>query len=160
MPQSLRCKLSKLKHQGRITDKEYCELIKKLEGHDKEKEKQTATLLKEGQLLYQQGILDGYNKGIDEFAEALRLECLNSIYHEVWLHKMLDIAKQLKAGDKVVSEGMYSAVMVGTYVEADVAKQFEKAVEPYSTQEVLKAFIHSFVNGGLRIAPEEDNNDN
>lgn len=35
MPLSLKCKLSKLRHNGQITDDEYNELIKKLDGHDK-----------------------------------------------------------------------------------------------------------------------------
>ena len=34
MPNSLRCKLSKLRFQGKITQDEYKELIEKLEGHD------------------------------------------------------------------------------------------------------------------------------
>ena len=34
MPNSLRSKLSKLRHKGQITDDEYKELIDKLEGHD------------------------------------------------------------------------------------------------------------------------------
>lgn len=34
MPNSLRCKLSKLRFQGKITQDEYKELIDKLEGHD------------------------------------------------------------------------------------------------------------------------------
>ena len=35
MPKSLKCKLSTLHYQGRITEDEYKELIEKLEGHDK-----------------------------------------------------------------------------------------------------------------------------
>jgi hypothetical protein len=36
MANSLRAKLSKLRHDGNITDAEYQELIKKLDGHDAE----------------------------------------------------------------------------------------------------------------------------
>lgn len=36
MPLSLKCKLKKLKHKGVITESEFSELIKKLEGHDRE----------------------------------------------------------------------------------------------------------------------------
>lgn len=36
------------------------------------------------------------SKAIDEFAEALRQECLESPYKEVWLHTILKIAKELK----------------------------------------------------------------
>lgn len=34
MPNSLRAKISKLRYKGEITQEEYSELIKKLEGHD------------------------------------------------------------------------------------------------------------------------------
>ena len=59
MPGSLRCKLSKLRHKGQITAGEYEELIKKLDGHDKEIR----------------------NKAIDEFAEALHKKCDGMIAH-------------------------------------------------------------------------------
>lgn len=36
MPNSLRVKLSKLRYKGEITQEEYAELIKKLEGHNKQ----------------------------------------------------------------------------------------------------------------------------
>lgn len=36
MPNSLRAKLSKLRHKGEITQEEYSELINKLNGHDSE----------------------------------------------------------------------------------------------------------------------------
>ena len=36
MPNSLRVKLSKLRYKGKITQEEYTELIKKLDGHDSE----------------------------------------------------------------------------------------------------------------------------
>ena len=39
------------------------------------------------------------NKAIDEFAEALRLKCLDSVYKEVSLYTVLKIAEQLKAGE-------------------------------------------------------------
>ena len=50
MANSLRAKLSKLRHDGHITDAEYKEFIKKLDGHDRELR----------------------NKAIDEFANALK----------------------------------------------------------------------------------------
>ena len=49
MANSLRAKLSKLRHDGHITDAEYQAFIKKLDGHDREIR----------------------NKAIDEFAEKL-----------------------------------------------------------------------------------------
>jgi len=36
VPKSLKCKLSVLRHQGRITDEEYKDLLEKLKGHDME----------------------------------------------------------------------------------------------------------------------------
>lgn len=51
-----------------------------------------------------------------------------------------------------MSEGMFSAVVLGTLVEGSVAEQFKKAVEPYSTEEAIKAFVYSVINGDLKIA--------
>jgi hypothetical protein len=50
MANSLRAKLSKLKHDGHIDNAEYQELIKKLDGHDRELR----------------------NKAIEEFAEVIK----------------------------------------------------------------------------------------
>lgn len=41
-------------------------------------------------------------EAIEEFAERLRQECLNSPYKEVWLHTILKIAKEMKG------EGCYA----------------------------------------------------
>lgn len=41
-----------------------------------------------------------YNKAIDDFAEVLRLKCLDSCYKEVSVYEILKLAKQLKAGDE------------------------------------------------------------
>lgn len=49
MPKSLKCKLSSLRYKRLLTDEEYHEIIKKLDGHDREIR----------------------NKAIDEFAEKL-----------------------------------------------------------------------------------------
>ena len=73
MANSLRAKLSKLRHDGHITDAEYQAFIKKMEGHDMEIYG----------LGYNQGSIDraeelqkcreyGYNKAIDEFAEKAK----------------------------------------------------------------------------------------
>lgn len=42
---------------------------------------------------------DGYDKAIDEFAERLRLDCLDSSYHETHMFHILKVAEQLKEGD-------------------------------------------------------------
>ena len=41
-----------------------------------------------------------YDKAIDDFAEVLRLKCLDSCYKEVSLYEILKLAEQLKAGVK------------------------------------------------------------
>ena len=43
-------------------------------------------------VIYEQG----YNKAIDDFAEQLRLKCIEDKYNDVHLVQVLDIAKQLK----------------------------------------------------------------
>lgn len=44
-------------------------------------------------------LVEERNKTIDDFAEALRLKCLDSVYKEVSLYNVLKIAEQLKAGE-------------------------------------------------------------
>ena len=79
MANSLRAKLSKLRHDGHITDAEYQELIKKLDGHD-------AEIYNRG---YNQGTIDraeevtkareqGYAKAIDEVIMQLEAEVESS----------------------------------------------------------------------------------
>ena len=40
------------------------------------------------------------NKTIDEFTEALRLECIKDTYNDLFLSEIFKIAKQLKTGGK------------------------------------------------------------
>ena len=79
MPKSLRCKLSDLRYKRLITDEEYQEMIKKLNGHDREIR----------------------NKAIDDFAKQLKkgfpitdngLFTVNDTLHAI----MDEIAEQLK----------------------------------------------------------------
>ena len=59
MPQSLKSKLSKLRYKGQITEEEYKELIRKIDGHDVE-------LFKEAyDLGYEEGYADGFRKCLD-----------------------------------------------------------------------------------------------
>lgn len=51
--------------------KEHEQLAEWLEELKTYKEKEFDVLRQDGQLLYKQGIIDGYNKAIDEFAETL-----------------------------------------------------------------------------------------
>ena len=88
MANSLRSKLSKLRHDGNISDNMYHELLNKLNGHDRELRA----------------------KVIDEFAEALRDICKNHsigndeytnepLYgHEdgTWHNLIDDVAEQMK----------------------------------------------------------------
>ena len=40
------------------------------------------------------------DKAIDEFAEALRLQCIKDVYNDLFLSEIFEVAKQLKAGEK------------------------------------------------------------
>ena len=46
--------------------------------------------------IYEQAYKDGYNKAIDEFAEQLRLDCLDSCYHEVRMFRILKLKDEFK----------------------------------------------------------------
>ena len=63
------------------------------------KEKETEILLKDGQLLYQQGVVDGYAKGIDVYVEKLKYNFGNDEELDSWA-TYDEIAEQLKAGEK------------------------------------------------------------
>ena len=90
MANSLRSKLSKLRHDGNISDNMYHELLNKLNGHDRELRAKT----------------------IDEFAEAIRGICYKypigtdadtnePLYgHEdgTWHNLLDDVAEQMKGG--------------------------------------------------------------
>ena len=77
MANSLRAKISKLRHDGNLTEAEYKEIIRKLDGHDREFR----------------------NKIIDEFAEGMK----ELVYK--WIDKGViaigcidEIAEQMKGG--------------------------------------------------------------
>lgn len=76
MANSLRAKLSKLRHDGHITDAEYQAFIKKMDGHDAEIR----------------------NKAIEDFTEALRMKCIEDTYNDVHLSQVFKIAEQMKGG--------------------------------------------------------------
>lgn len=50
-----------------------------------------------------------------------------------------------------MSEGMFSAVMLGTLVDGNVAERFRKAIEPVSSEEAIKAFVYSVANGDMKV---------
>ena len=50
-----------------------------------------------------------------------------------------------------MSEGMFSAVMLGALVDGNTAERFRKAIEPLSTEEAIKVFVCSVINGDLKI---------
>lgn len=50
-----------------------------------------------------------------------------------------------------MSEGMFSAVTLGTIVDGSVAERFKKAIEPLSAEEAMRAFVYSVVNGDVKI---------
>ena len=66
------------------------------------KEKETEILLKDGQLLYQQGLVDGYAKAIDEFAEVLKADLQGEHWTQFCtMRKFIDdIAEQMKGEKK------------------------------------------------------------
>lgn len=93
MANSLRAKLSKLRHDRNITDAEYQELIKKLDGHDREIK----------------------NKAIDEFAGRLKANSIRGAFEykpnkkEPWhkvrtfcrvvgMRKIDEIAEEMRGG--------------------------------------------------------------
>jgi hypothetical protein len=109
MANSLRAKLSKLRHDGHITDAEYQAFIKKMDGHDMEIYA----------LGYNQGTIDraeelqkcreyGYNKAIDEYMNALCDKCLDMKNECYQLEcpfcgdgcDIVNIAEQMKGGGK------------------------------------------------------------
>ena len=57
-----------------------------------------------------------------------------------------------------VSRTYYSAVVLGTIVEGVVAEQFKKAIEPYTTEQVIEALIYSVIDGDLKIVKVGGNN--
>lgn len=54
-----------------------------------------------------------------------------------------------------MSEGMFSAVLIGAMVEQHVAEWFKEAVEPYSTEDVIKSFIYEVANGHVVIRKKD-----
>lgn len=94
MPMSLKAKLKKLQHKGKITNVEYEELIQKLEGHDK--------------ALYNRGYADGSLSVtteirahvIDEVIERIAQQC-NALSLIVMSKGLLySIGEELKGGGK------------------------------------------------------------
>ena len=69
MPNSLRSKLSKLRYKGEITQEEYAELIKKLDGHDADIE----------QNAYMRGYNQGYFKGESDGRFFSRVETIEEV---------------------------------------------------------------------------------
>ena len=74
MANSLRAKLSKLRHDGNITDAEYQKLIAKLDGHDKENRNKVIDELVERIKIHVRVVGTTYLEDIDEIAEQLKEE--------------------------------------------------------------------------------------
>ena len=66
------------------------------------KEHEFDILKKDGELLYKHGILDGYNKAIDDFSDKIISLCddveFMNRFNEFTATTILEIAEQLKAG--------------------------------------------------------------
>ena len=63
------------------------------------KEHEFDILKKDGQLLYKQGILDSYNKAIDDFCEKLKQDVMATTFG-LRICDVNRIAEQLKAGEQ------------------------------------------------------------
>lgn len=73
----------------------YKQLAEWLEELKTYKEKEFDVLRQDGQLLYKQGIIDGYSKGIDDFMEQIKEMYSFTILE---LEQLEEIAEQLKKG--------------------------------------------------------------
>lgn len=67
------------------------------------KEKEFDVLKQDGQLLYKQGVIDGYDKAINDYTEKIQWEYLNSCglkqkEIEFLVNISNEVAEQLKAG--------------------------------------------------------------
>lgn len=82
---NLRCEEYAKEHE------QLAELLEELKAY---RESEADVLLKDGQLLYQQGIMDGYNKAIDDFVLALKREILCEIHDVSESQKIYDVGSK------------------------------------------------------------------
>ena len=82
---------------------EHEQLAELLEELKKYKEHEFGVLKKDGQLLYKQGILDGYDKAIDDFVNACKEDILCQSFG-LHINGIERIAEQLKAGGEKTIE--------------------------------------------------------
>ena len=54
-------------------------------------------------------------------------------------------------GAAQVKKTYFSAVMVGTLVEAVIAKRFAEKCKPYSTDDVIEGFVNSVASGEISV---------
>ncbi len=83
MANSLRAKLSKLRHDGHITDAEYQAFIKKMDGHDREIRNKVIDELQEAicDSLDEKSIVAHFGEGIK--ADIVTLDCVVDIVFEI-----------------------------------------------------------------------------
>lgn len=97
-------KYRKLSNSDRICyPEEAAQIAEWLEELKAYKEKEFDVLKQDGQLLYKQGVIDGYNKAIDDFEKSLignsRTEVIDGKITLIVTEKRIKlIAEQLKAG--------------------------------------------------------------
>ena len=89
--------LKNCEYGSTFTDQEYDQLAEWLEELKAYKEKEFDVLKQDGQLLYKQGVIDGYNKAIDDFEKENIKRFLYSERERAEIHY---IAEQLKEGEK------------------------------------------------------------
>lgn len=110
MANSLRAKISKLRHDGKISDSEYQELIKKLDGHDakvredfKEEKCDKCDYFISVEEAYKQGGEDAIDECINTIVGTQSQIALNEPYDEHLFtvmadrqHEIIDLMEQLK----------------------------------------------------------------
>ena len=96
MPNSLRVKLSKLRYKGEITQEEYAELIKKLDGHDKELLDRFADYLK---FVYEKG-MELSIRGTNDETEKFKLRGIYSQFIDTipYCVKAFEEGEQMQKG--------------------------------------------------------------
>lgn len=118
---------------------EHEQLAEWLEELKKYKEHEFGVLKKDGQLLYKQGILDGYDKAIDDFVTNVKDALITdySVFNtddiRIFIDIIDEIVKQLKEGDKMQIKDLHnmSANDWNAGFEEGMRKGYNKAIDDF-----------------------------
>ena len=99
MANSLRAKLSKLRHDRHITNEEYQELIKKLDGHDRELKAKAFDEFAKSLIERLEERRKDIQRRMDNVGPTIALVCMDSSFMQA-IQDADQIAEQLKEGDK------------------------------------------------------------